>query len=273
MDLWTIIKDWWASIETFFSNNGADLITRILLATIVTVGGHFLLKFLFVILRKSMNINKNRVEKSAQSFLLDVISVVCKVALVVLVLTILGVSFTGIATIISSGILAVGIALQDFIGNFASGILIILNKPFKAGDFVTIDGAEGTITEVKMMSTSLDTPNGQVITIPNRIIMSNYVTNYETNGRRRGVITLTLEFSQSVDQVTEIIDNILKEEKRLLKKMKYNIVITSYNEIGYVLSVRYHTKTSDYWDVTFSFNEKILKGLQENGITPAVKKI
>lgn len=272
MDFGQMLQQWWLDFQQFFETNGANIIVRVALAFFLIIFGHYFLKLIFFFLRKIFSVSKRRVEKSVRSFILDVLSVTARFILGLIVLSVLNVNLTGIATVISSGILAVGIALQDFIGNFASGVLIVSSKPFKAGDFIQVDGVEGNVSEVKMMTTSLITANGQLVIIPNKIITSTTITNFNGMPIRRGIINLSFKFEQDIDVVKNLIDSIVKKEKRLHKEKNYQIVVQGYNEIGYIISIRFHTPNSLFWDVTFDLNEKIVKILQENNIQPATKK-
>lgn len=264
--------DLWASIITFFSNNGMEIATRAILALLVIVGGHYLIKLLVFILRKAARINDRRVDRSARAFVINLLKLILNVILFLAVLSIIKVDLSGLATIISAAVLAIGLSIQDVIANFASGVIILSTKPFLTGDWVEIDGASGSVENVGMLTTSIITIDQQRVNIPNKIVVNTKITNYNAKPTRRAAITLPFAYQVDVDQVRAIGFEIINADERILRSPDPAIVIDGFDERGVKISFRFHTRTVEFWAVLFEFNEKLLKELQAKDITPMYRK-
>lgn len=262
---------WWNGISSYFETNGVDILVRTVGAFLLLIGGHYLLILLKKILRGIFRVNKNRVDQSVTSFLISVFDIFLRFALVVAVLLVLRVDLTGLATIISSGILAIGFAMQDIIGNFAAGVILLGTKPFLTGNYIEIDGVGGTVREVRMMSTVLVTANGQNIFVPNKVLTSNKVTNFSVEPFRRAVIKLSFSYDIDFDKVQALIFSYLNNLAETKGNPTPRIEIDGFTELGYSVSVFYHAKTTEYWTDLFMINKEITKRLMETKLTPATR--
>ena len=207
-------------------------------------------------------------DRTIKTFLLSLVKVIANIAIVVIFLLILKVDLTGVAQIFSSAILAVGLSLQDVISNFASGVIILANKPFVVGDYIDLNNgeAEGTVIDVKFLVTALETVDKQIITVPNKNITGSVVKNYSKNPLRRITLNIGVDYSTNIDKAKNVILNIVKNDNRILEEPNPVVFLTAFNDSSLNLSLRCYVPNSMYWDILFSLNEKILLEFRKNDI-------
>ena len=220
-------------------------------------------------MRKLFKIDKKLIkDRTIKTFLLSLIKVIANIAIVIIFLLILKVDLTGVAQIFSSAILAVGLSLQDVISNFASGVIILANKPFVVGDYIDLNNgeAEGTVIDVKFLVTALETVDKQIITVPNKNITGSVVKNYSKNPLRRITLNIGVDYSTNIDKAKNVILNIVKNDNRILEEPNPVVFLTAFNDSSLNLSLRCYVPNSMYWDILFSLNEKILLEFRKNDI-------
>jgi len=285
-------QEFWNSICDFFSNIGTNLykfwihpdeegatpyLAQFLFALIILILGYFIIKLIIFCIRKALKLGKKKFanERNVKTFTVNTISIVLNILLVVLFLSLLGVDLTGLSTIFSSAILAIGLSLQDVVGNFASGIIILSSKPFIEGDYVSFpgQGVEGTVKEVRMLTTILQTTDRQTVVIPNKNITNNNLINYSNQPIRRAVFDFNVEYNSDVDAIKSIINKIFENDDRILKEQGISIVISGYSDGVFTLSARCYVPNNIYWDFLFDFYEKIYQEFKNNEIVLGVKKI
>lgn len=267
-----VLEDFWKQIYEYWFGTGKYIYTFIF-AIVWLIASIFLAKIILRLIRKGMKITK-RGEKTAKSFLLDVIKVVLYFIIFIVFLLVLGVEMSGMTTVFSSAILAIGLSLQSVVGNFASGMIILANKPFVIGDYIVIPGVtEGTVIDVKFLSTILETVNGQKVTVTNSSVVGSVVENYSVNSIRRLVINLNFSYNENSEDIRKAILEIIKKDAIILKEPKAKVVITSLDTTGVTYSLRCYTKTEDYWDVFYDINEKIVLKLQEKKLKVQPNKV
>ncbi|MGN1278645.1 MAG: mechanosensitive ion channel family protein, partial [Candidatus Onthovivens sp.] len=221
------------------------------------------------ILRKLFKIDKKLIkDRTIKTFLLSLVKVIANIAIVIIFLLILKVDLTGVAQIFSSAILAVGLSLQDVISNFASGVIILANKPFVVGDYIDLNNgeAEGTVIDVKFLVTALETVDKQIITVPNKNITGSVVKNYSKNPLRRITLNIGVDYSTNIDKAKNVILNIVKNDNRILEEPNPVVFLTAFNDSSLNLSLRCYVPNLMYWDILFSLNEKILLEFRKNDI-------
>ena len=283
---WT---DFWNKVGKFFSNYGQELynfwiapkegtpyIITLIFALIYLVLGYFVIKLINKGIRKLLKLGKKKFvnEKTIKNFVANFINVCLNLFLVLSFLSILGVSLNGVATIFSSAILAVGLSLQDVIGNFASGLIILTTKPFITGDYVNINNeCEGEVTDVKFLATYLLTYDKQVVVVPNKTITNSIITNYSTYHLRRVVINVGVDYSCNIDKVKEVMISLTKDDPRISNDFKPSVVLSSFGEYSLNFALRFYVDTNNYWDTLFEYNEKIIKSFQKENINIPYQRI
>ena len=270
-DIWNSLKNSLANLREFWfgSTEQQPYIVNFLAAIAFLILGLLLTRLFLAILRKLFKIDKKLIkDRTIKTFLLSLVKVIANIAIVVIFLLILKVDLTGVAQIFSSAILAVGLSLQDVISNFASGVIILANKPFVVGDYIDLNNgeAEGTVIDVKFLVTALETVDKQIITVPNKNITGSVVKNYSKNPLRRITLNIGVDYSTNIDKAKNVILNIVKNDNRILEEPNPVVFLTAFNDSSLNLSLRCYVPNLMYWDILFSLNEKILLEFRKNDI-------
>ena len=270
-DIRNSLKNSFANLREFWfgSTEQQPYIVNFLAAIAFLILGLLLTRLFLAILRKLFKIDKKLIkDRTIKTFLLSLIKVIANIAIVIIFLLILKVDLTGVAQIFSSAILAVGLSLQDVISNFASGVIILANKPFVVGDYIDLNNgeAEGTVIDVKFLVTALETVDKQIITVPNKNITGSVVKNYSKNPLRRITLNIGVDYSTNIDKAKNVILNIVKNDNRILEEPNPVVFLTAFNDSSLNLSLRCYVPNLMYWDILFSLNEKILLEFRKNDI-------
>lgn len=274
-------EKFWQSIADFFlkaPDGEINNLTRIILAIVFAVVGHFLIKFVLFIMRRAFGIKtKIQVDISAKSFILSVTKIGLNICLFILVLSTLNVDMTSVAAIFSAATVAIGLSLQNLISAFASGVVLLRVKHFKTGDYISVSHSngvcEGTVKQVSIISTSLETVDNQIIIIPNNKLLEGTITNFTSEKLRRAVMKINLKYDEDIDKVKNVLHDLINNEPSIEKEPIPNIHISNLGEYSIELAIKYYVKNDIYWDVYNSFYEKILIALRKHNISIAEKKI
>ena len=185
---------------------------------------------------------------------------------ILITLSQIGVDVTTIITAVGAATITVGLALQDTLGNIASGILLIFTHPFKEGDYLKIGDDEGTVTKIALFSTHINTLDNKNIIIPNRNITSKSVVNFSTNEERRIELAYRLSYDNDFPKAKSIARNIIKKEPLTVRENDMVIGIFGQSDIYVTLDVKFWCKNQDYWDLYYKIQEQINTAFEENGI-------
>ena len=254
----------WETIKNFFINffqNGALTIVRCIAFFIL---GLIILKIVRgIVVRTTM---KSRLDKSAATFIISIVTVVLYIALVIVVVSALGFSTAGIIAAFSAIALAVALALQDSLASLANGIIIIFTKPFKKGDYVEINGKDGLVQDIRLFNTKIVTYNNEEILIPNNQILGSTLINYSTMSLRRVVIEVPIPYSAELSEVKEILLSTLNSHQDVVKTPAPAVVLDGYGDSALKSKARAWTPNEKYWDTRASLFEMIFNNLREKGI-------
>jgi len=210
---------------------------------------------------------KSRVDQTLVSFVTNVTYVAVVAFVVIAALGELGFQTASFVAVIGAAGLAIGFALQGSLSNFASGVLMVIFKPLKIGDYVDAGGTSGVVDEVGIFSTIMKTPDNKKIIVPNSKIMSDNITNYSVNDMRRVDIVAGVSYEDNLDKVRKVIEEILSADERILKDPAWTVAVLELADSSVNFAVRPWVKTADYWDVFFHLNETIKKRFDEEGIS------
>lgn len=238
---------------------------KVLLAILFLVIGLAVIKRVRKVLRKTME--KREVDTSLIPFLTSIADAILKILLLISIASMVGIEMTSFVAIIGAAGLAVGLALQGSLANFAGGVLILILKPFKVGDFIDGAGHSGTVREIQIFYTYMTTPSGQEIVIPNGQLSNDAVTNYSFNDTRRFDMTFGIGYSDDIDQAKAVIHRLAAEEKRFLEEQGITIFVESLGDSSVNIRLRAWAKNSDFWDIYNNFNEKVKKAFDQEGIS------
>ena len=218
------------------------------------------------IIARSAALKSNRLDKSASTFVVSLITVVLYVALVVVVVSSLGFSTAGIIAAFSAVALAIALALKDSLASLANGVIIIFTKPFKKGDYVSIGGMEGRVQDIRLFNTKILTYSNETIIVPNSEVLGSKLVNYSDMPLRRVVIEVPVPYSADVDSVKEFLLESVKEYEYVVETHAPSVVLEEYGESTLKMSVRAWGTTEKYWDLYYDLREIILKALDAHGI-------
>lgn len=238
-----------------------------LITAIIIIGVGFLLtKYLTKLIIKTMK--KGKVEPTVKSFLGSMIRVGLKILVIICALGTLGIDMTSIITVLGTATVAIGLALKDSMANIASGVLIIINKPFKVGDYLSTEGLEGNVHKIEMMYTTLMSFDGKEIILPNSRVTSNNVINYNVEGHRRLDLPFSISYDDSIVEAKDAIMEILNSDKRILLEPELPLVgVDSHGESGINLIVKLWCRPEDYWSLRYDIPEKVKYAFDKHGIT------
>ena len=253
-------------IEEFASTTLLYGVIRVAVAILLIIFGNKLINFIMGRIRKSRE--KKNIDKTAKSFLLSFLNLALKIGLVILAILILGVPMSSIAAVIASAGVTVGLALQGGLSNLAGGIILLFTKPFSVGDYITIESenAQGTVTEIGVMYTTLVTFENIKIVVPNGKVTSATVADLNCFPTRRMDLTFSVSYSSDIDKVKKVLNDIAKNDPLILNDPAPLTTLEKHGESALVFMIRWWLKSSDYWTVYFYLPEKIKKAFDENGI-------
>ncbi len=215
---------------------------------------------------------KKEADAAISSFIQSIAGIALTIVLIITVIGVVGIDTTSIAALLTGGGLAIGMALNGTVQNFAGGIMLIAFKPFKAGDYIEAQGYEGTVTELNIVSTKLTTVDNRCIIIPNGILSNGTINNFSQNNIRRLEWKVSVEYGSSVEECKKVLADIINSEDRILTVAKDNapadpvVALSSLSDSAIIFVMRAWVKKADYWDVNFLTNEKIYNELPAHGI-------
>lgn len=268
-------NEMWEKIGNFFMTpdaSGFNYLTRILIAIALIVVGWFLIKLITMLLKKAMGIRKKGpdIDVSAKFFIIEILKIFLWIGVAFLVISTLKIEVTGIAGITSAVTVALGLALQDLISCFASGVLILQQKHIVTGDFISVQNSygscEGTVTKIHFFFTYLETPGGQEVTVPNNNMIKAVVTNYTRLGTRRLDYNVGVAYDSDIALVKETLHDIVKDDPRVLPEQGVNVYVYELGPYSVGVRLRFWTKFDEYWSIYNELSEKILLAFREKGI-------
>ena len=210
---------------------------------------------------------KKKVDKAVGSFVSSIVYTLVFAVTILMALSQIGIETTSFIAILGAAGLAVGLALQGSLSNFASGVLIILLRPFKSGDFVEAGNKMGTVKKIEIFSTELRTPDNKVIIVPNSQIMSGAITNFSRESTRRIDLVIGVGYDADLRHAKEVLKSVLDAETRILKDPAYNVAVNELGDSSVNFVVRPWVNAADYWPTYWSLMENIKIALDDADIT------
>ncbi len=241
-----------------------DISAKLLLAIVILAIGSKLIKIIENNLRKENKLK--HLDASVKGFLISFITITSKIVLFIVILHILGVPTASIITVFGSCAVAVGLALQGGLSNIAGGLMILIFKPFKVGDYIEVSGKEGTVKSITMFYTTITTFDNKLIQLPNGNLSNSNITNYTANKKRRVDIDISVSYSSDIDKVKKVINQLISKNELVLQEENNYVKLSKHDDSALVFAVRVWTKTDNYWDLYFDLMESIKKTLDKNKI-------
>ena len=258
--------------EAFFSDLGHDAIMfgiKVLMSLIIYFVGAWLIRKIKQLMRRRFE--RRNTDPTVASFTLSATSFGLTVVLVIITVGTLGVDTSSLAALLAAGGMAIGMALSGTVQNFAGGIMILIFKPFKVGDWISALGFQGTVTEVSIVSTKIKTIDNREVVLPNGSLSNGVIDNFSALPIRRIDMLVSVEYGTRVDECRELILSIIRSDARVLDKSTEGaddplVELKTLNSSDISFVVRAFVKNEDFWSVTYSLNERIYTLLPENGI-------
>lgn len=252
-------------IISYLKTNAAEAGLRILYAFIIFTAGSWIAKLLSRMIFKILNTSQ-KIDATISGFIKNVIYYAIMAVVLVASLGQMGVQTASFVAVLGSAGIAVGLALQGSLSNFAAGILLILFRPIRSGDYIEGGGAAGTVEEINIFTTHLKAADGKAIVIPNSKLSSDVIVNYTKHETRRIDITIGTSYNDSIDKVKELLNSIVRNEARILTDPTPTIAVSLLNSSSVDYIVRVWVKRSDYANVLYGLNESIKKSFDENNV-------
>lgn len=237
---------------------------RLLIAAIVLIVGFWLTGVVLTKLKKGKLADK--LEDTVESFVFNFINIALKAIIIITAIGILGVPMASVITVLATAGAAVGLALQGSLSNLAGGIMLVVFKPFRVGDFIESQGVSGSVEEITIMYTLLNTPDNKVVSLPNGALMNSTITNYSKKDLRRVDLTFSVSYDSDIDRVRDILNSIASAHPLVLKDPAAAVVFTKQGDSALEFTVRAWAKNGDYWTVYFDINEAVKKAFDKMGI-------
>lgn len=239
---------------------------KVVLAIVTFLIGVQIIKIVRKVFKKAMG--RANAEQGVIQFLDSFIKIMLYLLLIVMLATSFGVSVAGVVTLLGSAGVAIGLSLQGSLSNLAGGVLILLMKPFRVGDYIIEDnkGNQGTVTEIQMFYTKLTTPDGRVVVLPNGTLSNNSLTNVTAMAERRVDLIVGISYDADLKKAKEIAEQIVKEEPKLLNSQPVQVFVDSLGSSEVNLGIRFFVKKEDYWEAKARVLENIKLGFDANDI-------
>ena len=238
---------------------------KIIAAVIVFVVGRWIAKLLKNVTQKVMT--KKNVDPTVVSFLVNLIYIALLTFVVLAALGQLGIQTTSFIAVIGAAGLAIGLALQGSLANFAAGFLMIIFRPFKVGDLIEAAGVLGVVEEIQVFTTQLKTPDNKTIIIPNAKLTADNITNFTAKATRRVDLVCGIGYGDDIDKAKKVLTDIMTQDERILKDPSPTIAVVELADSSVNFVVRPWVKTADYWNVYFDTTENIKKRFDAEGIS------
>ncbi len=237
-------------------------------AILVFIIGLWLTNLVSKLFAKAMQ--KRKLDESLQPFLASLVNVGLKVLLLVTVAGMLGIQTTSFVAVLGAAGLAVGLALQGSLANFAGGVLVLVFKPFKVGDLIESGGQFGEVKEIQIFNTVLLTPENKTVILPNGAVSNGTIVNFSRHGNLRVDITVAVAPDNDLNKARQVIQNVFAGDPKVLKAPPPSTNVLKMGDGMITLAVRPYATPADYWDVYFGIQEKIKTAFEQNGISAPI---
>jgi small conductance mechanosensitive channel len=255
----------WEEALTMLKTTGLDFAINLVTAIVIFYVGRLVVRIMTRGIRKVMQAQD--VDKTLVSFVSNLASMVLMTVVIIAAVGALGVQTTSFIAILGAAGLAIGLALQGSLSNFAAGVLIVLFRPYKVGDWIEGAGISGTVEEVQILTTILKTGDNKQVIVPNAQIMDSIITNYSAKETRRVDMIIGVSYDDDLDKVRSTLEELVAAEERILDDPACTIAVSELADSSVNFVLRPWVKTSDYWGVKFDLTEAIKKRFDKDGIS------
>lgn len=254
-----------SDVERYINDYAIPWGINIAMAIVIYVIGRIVVGFTLSLFRRLMA--KSKYDAMLVDFLEAIISAILMLFVIVASLNQLGVDTTSLVAILGAAGLAIGLSLQDSLKNFAAGVMLLVFKPFKSGDFVEAAGTAGTINKIGIFTTTMATPDNKEIIVPNGGIYSNNITNYSAKETRRVDMVVGIGYDADLRKAKEILNEMVRADERILSEPAPTVAVSELADSSVNFVVRPWCKASDFWGVKFDFTEQVKLRFDQEGIS------
>ena len=251
----------WNQLSELMSSFGISLFIALLILLI----GRQVVKILIKVISSALE--RSNTEDTVRIFVTNLLNTLLMIVVFIAAINQLGIQTTSIIAVLGAAGLAIGLALQGSLSNFAAGILIVIYRPYKVGDYIQADNHLGTVDDIQIFSTVLKTPDNKLVIVPNGSIMNGSIVNFSNQDKRRVDIIASCSYEDDIDKVKSVLADILSKDDRILSEPKSRIAVSELADSSVNLIVRPWVKNSDYIDVYYSLLEEIKKRFDQEGIS------
>ena len=244
---------------------GSSISISLLMALAILIIGRQLVKLILRLI--TVALEKSNVEDTVRIFVTNLLNTLLMILVFIAAINQLGIETTSIIAVLGAAGLAIGLALQGSLSNFAAGILIVIYRPYKVGDYIEAGNYAGTVKDIQIFSTVLKTPDNKIVVVPNGSIMNGSIVNYSDQDTRRIDLIISCGYEDDIDKVRSVLEDILKKEKRVLKDPKPQIAVTELADSSVNFIFRPWVKRVDYLPVYYSLLEEVKKRFDKEGIS------
>ncbi|MDX1507978.1 MAG: mechanosensitive ion channel [Woeseiaceae bacterium] len=253
------------SIVEWLQTDGLNFGINLLIALTIFFVGRMVIGWVVRAMRKAME--KAEVDKTLISFACNLVRIALLIVVIIAAIAQIGIQTTSFIAVFGAAGLAVGLALQGSLSNFAAGVLIVLFRPYKVGDWVEAAGISGSVVQVQILTTVLKTGDNKQVIVPNSQIMGSIITNYSANDTRRVDMVIGVSYSDDLDKVRATLLDIISKDERILADPPVTIAVSELADSSVNFVVRPWVNTADYWAVKFDLTEAIKKRFDQEGIS------
>lgn len=238
---------------------------KVIGAVVVLIVGLWVIRVLVGTMARIMK--KREVDPSLIPFVRGMVGAVLKVGLIISVIQMIGVETTSFIAVLGAAGLAIGMALSGTLQNFAGGVMLLLFKPYKVGDFIEAQGHTGTVHSIQIFNTVLKTPDNKTVILPNSPVSTGAIVNFSTEAQRRVDMSFGISYDDDIDTAKKTLRELLQKDDRILKDPEPLIVVGELADSSVNITVRVWAKSEDYWDVFFDMHERVKKLFDAKGIS------
>ena len=251
----------WTQLTELLSSFGISFF----IALCILIIGRQAIKIIIKIISSALE--RSNTEDTVRIFVTNLLNTLLMIVVFIAAINQLGIQTTSIIAVLGAAGLAIGLALQGSLSNFAAGILIVIYRPYKVGDYIQADNHLGTVDDIQIFSTVLRTPDNKIVVVPNGSIMNGSIVNFSHQKERRIDIVIGCSYDDDIDKVKEVLADVLSKDERILKEPKPRIALSELADSSLNFIVRPWVKNSEYLDVLYSLLEEIKKRFDQEGIS------
>jgi small conductance mechanosensitive channel len=254
----------WQDYATLYGDKFIDFLPALVSSLLIFFFGWWVIKFIVGYVKRIFE--KTDYDPTLENFITSLLNWGLKILLFIVVISQLGVETTSLIAVVGAAGLAIGLALQGSLSNFAGGVLIISLKPFRVGDFIEAQGVSGTVKETTLFYTKLNTFGNQLAIIPNGELTNNTIINYTEEGKRKDVIAIGISYSSNIKLAKDVLMKLMAEQEGIMKEPAPQVVVKELADSAVNLSLRYWAMNDDFWDCHWFTIEEAKTRLEAAGI-------